>query len=128
MFDGEFDIEGAIWDVEGNDVAIGDGGDGSAMSGFGCHVTGHQTVRCAAETAVGQKSDGVAEPCSHKSSGNRQHFAHAGAAFGSFVTNHDDVASLNFVLVNFGEGSLFAIEYARRASESRDVVPGYFYD
>jgi hypothetical protein len=85
-------------------------------------VAGHQAVRCAAETAVGQEGDGVAESCADQSGGDGEHFAHARAAFWSFITNDDDVARLDFIFVDFGEGRFFAVEDASGATEIRSVV------
>ena len=77
------------------DVAIGDGGDRAAVRGFGRDVADHKAVRGAGEAAVGEQSDGIAETSADQRGGDGEHFAHAGAALGSFVANHDDIAGFD---------------------------------
>src|SRR6266404_7669919 len=97
------------------------------MRGFGSDMAGHESVGGAAKAAIGEESNGVAEPCPDQCSRNGEHFAHARAAFWSFVANHDDVASFDFIFVDFGKSGFFTIEHASRAPEIRGVVAGNFY-
>ena len=122
LLGGQFDVERAVGNVKDDDVAVGDGGNRTAVRCFGCHVPRHQAVRRATETAIGEQSDGVAESCANQSGGDGQHFAHAGAAFWSFITNDHDIARIDFIFVDFSEGCLFAVEDASRATEIRGVV------
>ena len=95
---------------------------------FGSDVAGHQAVRGAGETAIGQQSDGIAEACADERRGHREHFAHARAAARTFVTNHHHIAGLDLSLVDCGKRGFFAIENARGAAEVLRVVPGNFDD
>ena len=85
---------------------------GPPLRGFGSNVAGHEAVRGAAEAAVGEQRNGIAEPCADQRGGDGEHFAHAGTAFRSFVANHDDIAGLDSVFFDRSEGGFFAIEDA----------------
>src|SRR6266478_6532648 len=98
------------------------------MRGFGSDVARHKPVRGATKAAVGEESNGVAEPCPDQCSRNGEHFAHARAAFWSLVANHDDVTSFDFIFVDFSESGFFTVEHASRATEIHGVVAGNFYD
>lgn len=54
-------------------------------------------VGAAGESAVGDEANGVAEACADDGGGGGEHFAHAGASFGAFVADDDDVAGFDFV-------------------------------
>ena len=87
--------EAALLQVEGDDVAVADGGNRPAGHGFGGDVPGHQAARGAGEATVGQQGDRVAETRAHDRRGDAEHLAHARTALGAFVTNDDDVAGLD---------------------------------
>ncbi len=59
FFVADFDVELAIGNIEVDDVAFADRGDGSADEGFGSDVAGGEAARCAGEAAVGQQGNGV---------------------------------------------------------------------
>src|SRR6202045_2405097 len=54
LFGGDLEAEFAVGDVEGDGVALADGGDGAAELGLGSDVAGHQAAGCATEAGVGQ--------------------------------------------------------------------------
>src|SRR5262245_26922838 len=57
---GQFDAERAIGNVEDDGVTIGDCCDGAAARSLGSDVARHESVGSAAETAIGEQSDGIA--------------------------------------------------------------------
>ena len=62
---------------------------------LGRDVAGHEAARGAGEAAVGEQRDGVAEPLPHDRRGDGEHLAHARAAGGALVADHDDVARVD---------------------------------
>ena len=101
------------------DVALAHGRDRPAARSFRSDVAGHQSVRRAGETAVGEQRHGVAQPGADDGGGDGEHLAHAGPAARTFVANHDHVAGLDLVALHGGEGVFFAIEDARRTAMMR---------
>ena len=53
-----------------------------------------------------------------------EHLAHAGAAGGALVADHHDVAGLDRLALDRGEGVLLGLEHARRAAVLAAVVAG----
>ncbi len=124
----QFDVELTVRNVEDDDVAIGDGGDGASACGFRRNMADHQTVRGAGESSVRKQSDGIAEPCADQRGSNGEHFTHARAAFGAFVADDDDIAGFDLVLLDGGESKFFVIENARGAAKTFVVAAGHFND
>ena len=124
----QFDVEFAGRNVEDDDVAIGDRSDRAAVRGFGRNVADHEAVCGAGKTAVGEQSDGIAEASADESGGDGEHLAHAGAAFGSFVADHDYIAGLDLIFLDGGESSFFVVENARWTAKMLVIVAGNFYD
>ena len=82
----------ALLGIDGDRVAVLDEGERAAHVGFGRDVADDKAVAAAGEAAVGDERDIFAETFAHDGGGGREHFAHAGTAFGPFVTNDDHVA------------------------------------
>jgi hypothetical protein len=59
FFVADFERQLAIGNVEVDDVAFADGGDGAADKGFRGDVAGGEAARCAGEAAVGEQGDGA---------------------------------------------------------------------
>ena len=67
-------------------------------------------MAAAAEAAVGDEGDIFAEALAHDGGGGGKHFAHAGASFGAFHADDDDVAFLDLVIEDGLQGGLFGLE------------------
>ena len=63
-------------------------------------------MRAAAEAAVGDQADLLAESLAHKRRGHGEHLAHAGAADRALAADHDDVAGFDLAGLNRGEAIL----------------------
>ena len=107
-----------LLDVEADHVAIAHGRNRAAQRGFGRDVAGHQSVRRAAEAAVGQQRNRCSQSFAHNCAGDAQHFAHARTALGTFVADDDHIAGLNFLGGHRGHGVFFAI---RKRARDRDA-------
>ena len=81
-----------LLDVDRDRVAVAHGRDRAAGKRFRRDVADHQSARRAAEAAVGDQRDGLAEALADDRGGDAEHLAHARTAFRAFVANHDDVA------------------------------------
>ena len=64
----------------------------------------NETVCAAGETAIGDQRDFLAKTLAHNGGGGRQHFTHAGAAFGTLIADHDHVALDDIAADFLGEG------------------------
>ena len=98
---GDVEVELAGDGVDDDAVTVPDQRERSADVGLGRDVADHESARAAGKTAVGDERDVVAEPAAHDGRGGREHFAHAGAALGSFVADHDHVAFLDLIGARF---------------------------
>ncbi len=92
---GEGHVEPAGGHVEGDLVAVADQSDRAAADRLGGHVAGHQAAGGPGEAPVGDQGDLLAEPLPHQRRGDGQHLAHAGAAGGTLVADHDHVARVD---------------------------------
>ena len=102
--------------------------DRAAARGFGRDVADHEAVGGAAETAVGDQRDVVAQALADQRGGDRQHLAHAGAAGRAFEADHHDVAGDDPARLHRGERGFLGIEHARRAFEMLAAVAGELDD
>ncbi len=82
----------------------------------------------AAETAIGDKGDFVADTLAVKRRGSGKHLAHAGAAFGTLVA--DDQHFALFILARFdsSEGRLFIFEHPCGAAEGEVFQACHFHN
>ena len=121
-------VQPARSDIDGHHVAFAQLRDRAAVRGFRRHVADHETVGGAAETAVGDQGDIVAQPLADQRRGHRQHLAHAGTAGRAFESDHHDVASVDLPRLHRGERGFFAVEYARRTCVLLAAVAGELDD
>ena len=105
-------------------IALFDRRDRSAVGGFGRHVRNHESVRGAAETAVGHQRDGFRQARADNGAGDAQHLAHARSAARPFVANHDHVVRPDLAARHRGHGVFLAVEHARRTAVLLLVVSG----
>ena len=77
-------------------------------------MTNRRTSGCTGETTVrNQRNTGTkTHTCDCRS--RIQHFSHAGAAFGSFVTDHNDIAGNNLAALDRSNRVLLAVKYPCR--------------
>ncbi len=95
---------------------------GPPLIRLGHDVRHHETVRRAAETAVGHQRHAFRKSFAHDRPGDAQHLAHARTAARPFIPDHHHVARLNTSAGHRGHGLLFAIEHARRTAMLHAVV------
>ena len=74
--------------------------------------------------AVGQQRHVVAQAGTHDGGGRRQHFRHAGSAFGTFVANDDDVAFVDLLLFQGREHLFFGIEHVGGSGKHESLFAG----
>src|SRR5439155_777857 len=119
------DVEATLLDVEGDRVALLDRGDRAADGRLGRDVAGHQAARGAAEAAVGQERDLLAQAFTHERRGDAQHLAHARAAARALVAD-DDRAAARIAEVDRGEPTprLQIGPHWRAAAYAVEVVDG----
>jgi hypothetical protein len=86
---GDLDVEPPLGNVEGDDVALRDGGDRAAHRRLGRDVPRHEAAGRAAEAAVGEERHVLVEAGAHERCGDAEHLAHAGAAARALVADDD---------------------------------------
>src|SRR5262245_41256245 len=124
----ELDVEGALDGVDGDDVAIANMRDRPAHRGLRTHMTNAETAGRSRDAPVGQERDLAAHALTVKGRGGRQHFSHPGAAFGPFVSDHEHVAFLVFLLLDGFEARFLPIKAARRAGKLQVRHPSNLND
>ena len=70
------------------------------MRGLRGHVAGHQTVGRTGETTVGEQRDLVAQALADQRRGDLEHLAHARAARGALVADHNNITGLDPLILN----------------------------
>src|SRR5579884_723048 len=116
LFGGQVDIEAMFDQVDGDQVAIDEGGDGATCRRFGRDMADAGPARAARETAIGDERDLLAEAHAHDVGGGRKHLLHAGTAARPLVAN-DHHVSLSDMPVEDARARLFLrIINARRAN------------
>ena len=83
----------------------------------------------AGETSVGQEGYVFVKPHAGQHGSGVQHFPHAGAAFGSFVTDDDHVTFVDLFSANCLDGFVFRVKYPGRAGMHQHFFRhGAFFD
>ena len=90
------------------------------------HMADAEAARCAGEAAIGDERDLIAAPLAVNRRCGRQHFAHAWAALGAFVSNHEDFAILIIALLHGGEASSSHSKTRAGPSNLRLAMPATF--
>src|SRR5262245_60922483 len=125
---GELHVEAASLGVNFDDVAVAHERDRSADRGFRPDVTDAETARRTGETAIGDERDLAAHALTVKRRRSGEHLAHAGAAPGVLIADHEDIALFVLLLRHRLEAGLLAIEAARRTGEFQDLHAGNHHD
>src|SRR5262249_623387 len=87
----------------------------------------HEPAGGAAEPAVGEERDALAQPRAHDRGRHAEHLAHAGPAARSLVADHDDVARTDPAGQHGGHGVLLALEHPRRPAMLPALVAGHLH-
>ena len=125
---GEVDLEPSRVDVDRHDVAVAQEPDRPAARRLGRDVPDHQPARRAAEAAVGDERDRVAEPAADDRRGDRQHLGHAGRAGRPFAADDDDLAGLHDAVVDRSLALGLRLEDPRRPAVDGPLVAGELHD
>lgn len=120
--------DGPFFGVNGDGVAIFHHCNWAANEGFRGDVTDHKAMAAAGETAIGDEGHVLAQALAHDGGGRAQHLSHAGAAFGAFHADDDDVAFFDFVFEDGVQGFLFGLENNGFAGETEAFFAGDFAD
>ncbi len=121
FFVGDVEVEFAGGDVDFDEVAFVDEGDGAAGGGFGGDVADAAAFGGAGEAAVGDEGDGFAEAAAGDGAGGGEHFLHAGTAARAFVADDDDITGFDFTIHDAIEGGFLRFEYDGGAFELHHV-------
>ena len=101
--------------IDGDHVTVFECGNGAVVRRFRASVANAQAARGAGEAAIGQQCHLVAHALAVKQGGNAQHLAHAGAALGAFVADHQHIAGLVLHGLHGVLRFFFRVENPRRA-------------
>ncbi len=104
---GEVDVDAAVVDVDGDLIALPDRRDRAALGRLGGDVADHQAAGGAGEAAVGDHRDALTQALADDRRGDLKHLAHAGAADGALVADHDDVTGIDLLILDRAEAILF---------------------
>ena len=96
FFGSDVEIDAVCGGLDRDFVTFVNEGNAAAYSCFRSYVADNHSIGAAGKAAVGNECDGIAEAGTNQSGSGGKHFAHARAAFRTFVANHDYVAGLNF--------------------------------
>ena len=88
----------------------------------------HEALGGAGETAVRDQGDIAGQALADQGCRNAQHFPHAGTALGALIADDDDIAGLDRVGFDGGEGVFLAFKDTGRPGEFRAVMAGQFQD
>jgi hypothetical protein len=91
-------------------------------------VANRQARGAAGEAPIGQQCTRFAQALGLDVAGGVEHFLHAGAAFGAFVTHDHHIARLDLVGQDVGHGFVLAFNHMGRAFKHQNgiVHPGGF--
>src|SRR5262249_57552301 len=84
---------------------------------LGSDMAEAKAARGAGKAAIGNQRDLGAHALSIKSSGGRQHFAHARSAFGALVADHQHVAFLILPVLHRFEAGFLAVKATGRTGK-----------
>src|SRR5262245_49961090 len=113
----QIDLEHAFVGVDGDDVAVAHMRDRSADGGLGADMSDAEAAGGAGETSVGDEGDLAAHALSVERGGRCQHLAHARAALGALIADHEHVAFPVLAVLDRLEAGFFAVETTRRTGK-----------
>ena len=87
------------------------------MGGFGGDVADGEAGGTAGEAAIRNQGAGLAQARALEEGCRVEHLLHAGATRGSLVADDDDIARLNFLLEDDGDGLFLRLHHAGRPGE-----------
>src|SRR5690606_37968604 len=108
----DLEVERALLSVDRDHVAVLNETDRAANGRFRSHVSDAEAPRRAREASVGDQRHLVALALAVERGRGGQHLAHAGAALGALVADHEHFAFLVRASIDGAKGILLAIEAA----------------
>src|SRR5262245_29023539 len=122
------DVERSLVGIEGDHVAVAQERDRPANRSLRPDMADAETAGRAGEAAIRNQRHLAAHALPVERSGGRQHLAHARAAFGALVSDHEHVAFPILLVLHGLEARLFAVKAARGPGELHVRHPGNFHD
>ena len=124
----QLDLERSRVDVDRDHVPVANERDRASPHRLGRDVADHHAPRRAAEAAVGDEHDRVAELAPDDRRGDRQHLRHARRPGRPLVPDDDDLARLDDALVDGLQARSLGAEDPRRPAVRRALVPRELHD
>src|SRR5690554_7629866 len=94
----ELDVDGAVGDIDLDDVPLLHQADGTAGGRLGRDVADGESGGAAGEAPVGEQRARLAEPLRLQVGGRVEHLLHARPAAGALVADDDDIVLLHLAL------------------------------
>ena len=85
-----------------------------------------ETFGGSGKTAIRDQGHIAGQTLADQGSGDAQHFTHAGTALGTLIADDENVAGLDRIGLDRGEGILLAFKHPGRTGEFSAVMPGQF--
>src|SRR5215469_16946579 len=124
----ELDVERAALGIERDDVAVANERYRPADRRLRTDMADTETARRAGKAAVGDQRDLGAHALAIKCGRGREHFAHAGSAFGPFVADDQHVAFLVLTIFYRFEAGFLTVKAACRTGELQTLHACHFHD
>ena len=121
---GDCEVKSIGVGVDGDVIAILDQGDWATLLGFGSYVPDDKSMRATAEPTVGDQGDIAAQACAHDCRSWGEHFRHAWSAFGSFVTNDNDIPFADPLFFEGQQHGFFTVKALRWTGEGEPFFAG----
>src|SRR5262249_60190107 len=119
--------EGAPAGMSADAVAVANKCNRPPARRFGTDMADAKAARGAGKAAIGNQRDLGAHALSIKSSGGRQHFAHARSAFGALVADHQHVAFLILPVLHRFEAGFLAVKATGRTRKLQTLHASHFH-
>ena len=110
-----FEIQFPVGDIDLDDISFFHQGNGAAFNRFRGNMANACATGSTGKTAVGKKGNFLVQTHAGQYGSGIQHFAEAGSALGSFVTDDDYVAGVDLLSADSRNGFFFRIEHPGRA-------------
>ncbi len=124
----ELDLEPPGVDVDDHDVSVLHEPDRPAARRLGRDVADHQTPSRAAEPAIGDERDRVAEATADDRGRDREHLGHAGRAGRALAADDNYLAGLHNAVVDRRLALRLRFEDARRPTVNGPLMAGELHD
>ena len=95
--------------INADRIAILNKSNGPSNLSLGGDVPNAESMTSSAETTIGKKSNDIAKSSTHDGTGRGKHLWKTRTSLGSFITNDNDVTSLNFFILQSTHHQLFIV-------------------